>query len=298
MARAVLLTLPCLLALAACATAGPGGADAAGDPGADAWLQAMAGEHAHHTPARNASWREPQQEVAAEVVVYGEVQGKQARGYLARPRRARGPLPAVLVIHEWWGLNDNIKNVTRQIAGEGYLVLAVDMYGGRVAQTPEEARGYAQEIAQNTAVGAAHLRSAAEYVKTRHRAPRVGVIGWCFGGGWSLQSALFMPENVDAAVMYYGRPVTERDRLEALDAPLLGLFGASDRGIPVDQVRQMESVLKELGKSVEVVVYDGAAHAFANPSGQAYNQQAADDAWRRTTAFFAQHLRGGGAPAQ
>lgn len=283
--RASLLAL-CTFALAACAS---GGQRTEGGTYADA----MAREHAGHTPAANAASEEPRQEVVAEDVVYGLVDGERVTGYYARPAAGNAAeLPALLVIHEWWGLNDNVKMMARRLAGEGYQVLAVDMYHGKVAATPQEARAYMQEVLGDTDRGVAHMMSAALFMTQEKRAGRIGVTGWCFGGGWALASALFMPENVDAAVMYYGRIVTDRAELAKLDAPLLGLFGAEDTGIPVDSVRRMETTLNELGKDVEIVVYPGARHAFANPSGEAYDAQAAGDAWRRTIAFFNEHLKG------
>jgi carboxymethylenebutenolidase len=278
-----------LLLLALLAACGPA-AHSAPDAGL-AHVAAMAREHAGHTPVRSAAVRAPRQEVAAEEVVYGTAEGRELRGYLARPAGARADLPGVVVVHEWWGLNDNVRAMTRRLAGEGYAALAVDMYGGEVAGTAEEARTLMLEVMEAREAGARNLRAAAEYLGERG-APRVGVLGWCFGGGWALQSALFMPERVDAAVVYYGQPVTDRADLARLEAPLLGVFGGADRGIPAAQVRQMEAALKALGKDAEIVVYPGAAHAFANPSGQAYDARAAQDAWSRTTAFLARHLRG------
>ncbi|HEV2150278.1 MAG TPA: dienelactone hydrolase family protein [Longimicrobiaceae bacterium] len=279
---------PLLLLLALLAACGPVAHSASR---ADrAHVAAMAREHVGHTPVANASAAAPRQDVVAEEVVYGTAEGKELRGYLARPAGARGALPGIVVVHEWWGLNDNVRAMARRLAGEGYAALAVDMYGGEVADAPDEARALMLEVMEDRQSGARNLRAAAEYLKGRG-ARRLGVVGWCFGGGWAIQSALFMPELVDAAVVYYGQPVTDRAELARLDAPLLGLFGAEDRGIPVAQVRQMEAALRELGKDAEIVVYPGAAHAFANPSGQAYDARAAQDAWNRTTAFFAEHLR-------
>lgn len=295
-----LCTPPLLAAALVLATASAALAQQQPAPGAPsatdaAHLDAMSREHAGHSPvASGATAPAPQQEVTTQEVVYGTAGGKEVRGFLARPRRGPRNAPAVVLIHEWWGLNDNIKQMARRLAGEGYQVLAVDMYGGRVAADGQQARALMGEVMGNTATGAANLRSAAEYLRGRG-ATKLGVMGWCFGGGWTLQSALFMPEQVDAAVMYYGRLVMERERLANLDAPLLGLFGAADRGIPVEQVRQMEATLRELGKDVTVQIYEGADHAFANPSGQAYNGAAAEDAWRRTTEFLARHLKGGAA---
>ena len=256
-----------------------------------AHLDAMSREHAGHTPvASPATAPAPRQEVEAREVSYGTADGKPVRGYLARPRRGANNLPAVVLVHEWWGLNDNIRTMARRLAGEGYQVLAVDMLGGRVAADAQQARELTAEVMRNSSAGAANLRSAAEFLRGRG-ATRVGVMGWCFGGAWALQAGLFMPEQVDALVVLYGRVVTDRDRLANLDAPLLGLYGGRDQGIPVEQVREMETILRELNKDVTIQVYENAAHAFANPSGQAYDAAAAEDAWRRSTEFLARHLR-------
>jgi len=256
-------------------------------------LDRMAAEHRHDAPAATpAATAQPAQPVAAEEVTIGEAAGHPVRAYLARPAAAKAgsPLPGIVVIHEWWGLNDNIKAVTRRLAGEGYAALAVDLYGGAVADNPDAAKQLVGRVMADRDAARATLRSAVAYLK-KQGAPKIGVIGWCFGGGWSLATALDVPQDVDAAVMYYGQPEKDRARLERLRAPLLGFFGADDRSIPPAAVHEMESALKQLGKGVEVHVYDGAGHAFANPSGTSYRPAAADDAWKRTVEFFRQHLK-------
>lgn len=281
------------LLLAAALSAGlAAGAHAQAAPSDDRYAAAMAREHAHDAPVPSAATlAAPRQQVRTQMVAYDTVNGKPVQGFMAWPARGGRGMPAVLMIHEWWGLNDNIKQMAERLAGEGYRVLAVDMYHGQVATTPQEAQTYMRGVIENTGRGVSNLRAAAEYLRQRQRAQKVGVVGWCFGGAWALQAALIMPEEIDAAVMYYGRVVTDRDRLAMLDAPLLGIFGSEDRGIPVDDVRQMEATLKELGKTVDIHVYQGAGHGFANPSGSTYNGVDADDAWRRTTGFFAEHLK-------
>jgi carboxymethylenebutenolidase len=266
-------------------------------------LDQMAAAHQHDHPAATpAATAAPAQPVNAEEVTFGEAAGKPARGYLAHPREIVGkahggtamapvPPPAIIVIHEWWGLNDNVKAMTRRLAGEGYTALAVDLYGGKVADNPDGAKQLMGAVLADPAGAIAVLRAADDYLK-KEGAPKVGVVGWCFGGGWSLQTALELPQGIDAAVVYYGRPEQDRARLERLRAPLLGLFGADDQSIPPAAVLKMEATLKQLGKNVEIHIYDGAGHAFANPSGTGYRPAAADDAWKRTVAFFKQHLKG------
>jgi carboxymethylenebutenolidase len=270
------------------------GAAGAGTVASLSEVDQMAAEHQHDRPAATpTATAAPAQPVTAEEAAFGEIQGKPARGYLARPQTppAGAHLPGLIVIHEWWGLNDNIKAATRRLAGEGYAALAVDLYDGKVADTPDGAKQLMGGVMGNRDAAFAVLRAAHDFLK-RQGAPKIGVIGWCFGGGWSLQTALEIPQGIDAAVVYYGQPEKDRARLERLRAPLLGLYGAEDKSIPPAAAHEMEATLKQLGKSVELHVYDGAGHAFANPSGTNYRPAAADDAWQRTVAFFKQHLKG------
>lgn len=196
-----------------------------------------------------------------------------------------------MVIHEWWGLNDNVRAMARRLAAEGYSVLAVDLYDGQVADTPEGARRLMQGALADEGDAIANVRSAVAWLERERAAPRAATLGWCFGGGISLEAALALGDALDAAVVYYGRVVTDPGRLAALEAPLLGLFGAEDEGIPVRSVREFESALSALGKEARIRVYEGAGHAFANPSGTRYRPETARDAWRETLAFLDAHLR-------
>lgn len=284
-------TTPLLFLVAALVAPGCGGDAGHGNADAPGSVERMAAEHASDAPvASGAVETAPRSPVRAESVQYGSVGGSPLTGYLARPADAGGPLPGLIVIHEWWGLNANVRAMAERLAGEGYLALAVDLYGGEVAESPERARELVGAAMQRAPDLQENLRQAYAFLADTSGAPRVGTIGWCFGGGWSLQAALLLPDELDAAVIYYGRLVTERERLATLAMPVLGIFGSEDRSIPVAAVRAFEATLVELGKSVEVHVYEGADHAFANPSGTRYDAAAAEDAWRQTTAFLARHL--------
>jgi carboxymethylenebutenolidase len=262
-----------------------------------AWAQQsvndrMAEEHVTDTPVASAlTTLEPARPVTGATVTYATVDGKPAEGYLARPSEGEGPWPGIIVIHEWWGLNDNIRATTRRLAGEGYAALAVDLYGGKSAETAEEARGLVQAALENTRANDANLEQAYEYLTTKERCPKVGVIGWCFGGGFSLQTALLMPDKINACVIYYGHLETAEAKLRPLQMPILGIFGSEDQSIPVEQVRAFQQTLEKLGKHVEIHVYEGAHHAFANPSGTRYDATAAADAWEKTIAFFTANLK-------
>lgn len=252
----------------------------------------MADEHEGDEPTpTEAVDQEPDQPVATDQVEYAELDGEAVTGYYAEPEQFSGELPGVIVIQEWWGLNDNIRAMTRRLAGEGYRALAVDLYEGEVAEKPDQAESLMKDAMQNKGRLEDNLRQAYQYLADEIGAPRIGVVGWCFGGGWSLQTALMLPNEIDATVIYYGELVTEKPELEPLNMPVIGFFGAEDTAIPPDQVKSFEQAMKQLDKKVEVHIYEGAGHAFANPSGQRYNPEAATDAWTRTLEFFETHLQ-------
>jgi carboxymethylenebutenolidase len=281
----MLLLLLAVVALAACSDS-PDDGDEYGD--------AMSREHADDRPTPTALSTAPDSaDVVTEEVVYATVGGESVTGYLARPEGVGDESrPGVIVIHEWWGLNDNIRTMAERLAAEGYVALAVDLYGGEVADTPERARSLMSGSMERQDELTSNVTQAYEYLTLRQNADEVGSIGWCFGGGWSLRTALALPDQLDAAVIYYGQLVTDPDRLATLDMPVLGIFGAEDEGIPVEQVRTFEQTLDSLGTDATIEVYEGAGHAFANPSGERYVPEAAEDAWEKTLDFLDRTLRG------
>jgi carboxymethylenebutenolidase len=255
----------------------------------------MAREHRDDKPTPSpVAQAEAAAPIKSQMVRYATVNGRDVNGYLAYPKDAEGGLPAVLVFHEWWGLNDNIKSMANQLAGQGYVALAADLYGGQVADKPEVARALMEGALKDSDATGQNLRQAHAYLREQIKATRIGTIGWCFGGAMSLRAALVVPDQVDAAVIYYGHVGSFAPAdLQRLKAPVLGLFGGADEGIPPDDVHKFEETLKAQGKSVEIHIYDGAKHAFANPSGGNYKPDAASDAWQRSLAFLAEHLKGG-----
>ena len=200
------------------------------------------------------------------------------------------PLPAIIMIHEWWGLNDNIRAMADRLAGEGYIVLAVDLYGGKTAEFPPDARELMLEVVEDPDSATDNLRQAYQFVTTAAGAPRVASLGWCFGGGWSLNAAMMFPDDLDAAVIYYGQVTADEDKLRPINAPILGLFGDEDSGISVESVRGFEAALQRLRKVHDIQIYRGAGHAFANPTGRNYDAKVAEDAWQRTLEFLGQNL--------
>ncbi|HUN66125.1 MAG TPA: dienelactone hydrolase family protein [Bacteroidota bacterium] len=202
-----------------------------------------------------------------------------------------GPFPALILIHEWYGLTDWVRDNAKLFADSGYIALAIDLYRGRVAADPEEAHELMRGLPEDRA--ARDLAAAAGFLRDRKDVigSRVGSVGWCMGGGYSLMAALRDP-RLAGSVICYGRLVTDTTALRALAVPLLGLFGGDDRGITPKDVNNFSTLARSLGKSVETRIYPGAGHAFMNPTGkEAYRPAAAADAWTRIMAFFRQHLK-------
>jgi carboxymethylenebutenolidase len=284
----VLLTLTVGTLLVACQQGEQPPADAGGS------VETTAQAHSHDSPTPSPLIDAPPAvPVLEQDLAYGEAASRNLFGFLAMPRDAAEPLPGVLVIHEWWGLNDNIKAMTRRLAGEGYVALAVDLYGGAMAETPEQAQALMSALLAESDVAKDNLRQAYDYLEKYAFSPAIGSIGWCLGGAWSLQIALMLPNDLDAMVMYYGEVVTDRALLAPLSMPLLGIFGELDQSIPIRDVQRFRTALNELGKDAEILIYSGVDHAFANPSGGNYNADKAGEAWDATLAFLTEHLKPG-----
>lgn len=210
---------------------------------------------------------------------------EKVQGMLYTPS-GKGPFPAIIVIHEWWGLNDWVKQQASKLADQGYVALAVDLYRGKVATTPDEAHEIMRGVPQDRAKQ--DLDAAFTYLKSLNnvKGDRIGSIGWCMGGGYSLDVALQQPQ-LAADVINYGHLAVDENSLKKINAPILGIFGGKDRGIPVDDVKRFQQALQQLGKKIDVVIYPDAGHAFENPNNkEGYRAQDAADAWRRTTEFL------------
>ena len=203
----------------------------------------------------------------------------------------KGPFPALIVIHEWWGLNDWVKEQASKLSDQGYVALAVDLYRGKVATTPEMAHEIMRGVPEDRAKR--DLHAAFEFLASQPnvKKDRIGSIGWCMGGGYSLDVALQEP-TLAATVINYGHLATDTDAMKKINAPILGLFGAQDQGIPPDDVHKFERTMKQLGKKIDVKIYDDAGHAFENPNNKTgYRAEDAADAWKRTVDFLAMTLQ-------
>lgn len=216
-----------------------------------------------------------------DVAYFGGVKGLYAHPF------GSGPYPGVVMVHEWWGLNDGIRAMAKRLAGQGFAVLAVDLYDGKVAKTPDEATNLVKGIDQKRALE--NMRAAVAYLRAAGSA-KVASLGWCFGGGQALQLAL--GERLDATVLYYGTPlVTDKARLKAISWPVLGIFGEKDQAISVDSVHAFDKALTDLGVEHDVRLYAGVGHAFANPSGPNFAPDKTRDAWFRTVEFLRKRLQ-------
>jgi carboxymethylenebutenolidase len=208
-------------------------------------------------------------------------------GYLARPADDV-VYPGVVVIQEWWGLVPHIQDVAERLACEGFVALAPDLYHGRASEEPDEARKLAMALDANRAVQ--EIAAAARYLKKSIGVRKVGVVGWCMGGGLSLSAAAHHGDVINTAVAFYGRPLTASDTAK-LTVPVLGLYAEHDHGIPVEAVHAFEEELQKQHVPHEVHVYPGVQHAFFNDTRPViYNAAAAQDAWQKTMTWFRRYL--------
>lgn len=213
---------------------------------------------------------------------------EQIVAYLVKPK-GTAPFPALVVIHEWWGLNEQIRDTAEDLARQGYLSLALDLYRGKQTDNPDHAHELMRGLPEDRAMR--DLVAAFTYLKSRSdvKPEKIGSVGWCMGGGFSLKMAVAIPELAACAV-YYGSLPTEPENLKAIRAPVIGFFGDQDEGIPEASVLAFEKAMREMGKTAQVHVYR-AGHAFANPEGKNYKPAIADDAWKKLTDFLTKHLK-------
>src|SRR5918995_6576557 len=202
-------------------------------------------------------------------------------------------LPGVVMIHEWWGLNDNIKDMANELASEGYVVLAADLYNGEVATESSRAMELVSSVSNNPDQAIANLQSAVSYLGSlgNVNSSRIASLGWCFGGDQSLQLALNSEQNpLATTVIYYGNLVNDTNEISKINWPVLGIFGDQDQSIPVESVNAFEQALNETGITNEIYIYPGVGHAFANPSNDNYAPQETADAWKKTLAFLKKYV--------
>jgi carboxymethylenebutenolidase len=227
-----------------------------------------------------------------------------ASGYLVYPSTAAisttagatgKKLPAVIMIHENRGINDNIRSMANTLAKQaGYVILAVDLFKGVSTNDPSQAMQLVKSVRGNPQEAISNLQAAVKYVSSLPfvDSSKIASIGWCFGGGQSLQLALHSEQHpLVATIIYYGTPlVTDKQELSKIKWPVLGIFGDHDQAIPLQQINMFKAALDADGVTNQIHIYKGLGHAFANPSGANYAPQQTADAWQKTLAFLKQYL--------
>lgn len=233
---------------------------------------------AHESPA------ELKFEGKGEMIQFPTPDGQQGSAYALMPEGETKDY--LLVIHEWWGLNGHIKAEAERLFDglDNVAVLALDIYDGKSTANPDEAGKLMQSVKEERA--RAIIQGALDKAG---KDARIATIGWCFGGGWSLNSSIMAGEQGVACVMYYGMPVKTAKELAPLKAPILGIFAKQDGWITPEVAQQFENLAKASGKSIEIEMFD-ANHAFANPSNPNFNNEAAQQANQDALAFLREHL--------
>lgn len=227
-----------------------------------------------------------QQTALAETVTF-KSGDETVSAFLATPKE-KGSRTAVILIHEWWGLNDWVKETAKRFSEKGYVALAIDLYRGKVATDADTAHQFMRGLPQDRALR--DIQSAVNFLAKRPdvQKDKIGIIGWCMGGGLSLQAALNV-KGLSAAVVCYGSVPSEKQNIKKLSVPLLSIFGETDKGIPVSSVKTFEKTAKSLKKNVAIHIYAGVGHAFMNPNSKNYGEKQAKDAWQKIFEFFAIH---------
>jgi len=232
-------------------------------------------------------------EVLEREFVYGAARERNLVGLFYAPEDIIEPLPGIVLVHDWWGVDGAVRDAARRFAAAGYAVLAVDLYGGTVATTAAEADTLMSAVVSDREGTLDNLRQAYDYLEQYALAPRIAAVGWHLGGTWSLESALESGDRLDAVVMYYGQVVNDEARLKELDSPLLGIFAENDQVVPLRAVTAFRNSLRDLRKRADVYVYSDVGHGFANPARPGYSAAAAEEAWDTTLRFLDANLKGG-----
>jgi len=282
-----------LAAAAAAITACDQGAPPAADNAVEASRKADTAVVAEDTAQGGAGEVRPtDRAVVAEMLAYAEVGEQLVYGYFVFPEDMVDPLPGLIVIHERWGLDDGTRKLADRLAAQGYVVLAVDLFGGKTTRDNAGARALMSAVIENPEIANENIRQAYAFLAQSGLAPAIGALGWSFGGSWALNAAMLFPNDLRAAVIYYGQVTSSEEKLAPVNVPILGLFGENDRGITVENVKAFERTLENLGKDYEIDIYPDVGHAFADPEAPNYNAAVAEQAWNRVLAFLDEHLGG------
>lgn len=274
------------LALAACGSGDEGAEEAAASA---APVAASAAPEATATAPATAEGEAAAVPLAEQDLAYGETGNTNLIGYLAVPGDLVGPLPGLIVIHGEDGLDEETRALTRRLAGERYITLAVDLYAGAGVERARDSATRAGVLLEQADATLANIRQAYDYLTKYASVPSVGAIGFSSGGSWALRAGIAMPNELDAVVTYYGEIITETLALSQMTAPVLGHFPGAEESLAAD-ARIFRNRLREEDKRAEIYVYPSAAPGFANPASPTYSAESADEAWQRTVEFLGINL--------
>ena len=211
------------------------------------------------------------------------------QAYLAMPE-GDGPFPGLIVIHEWWGLTDWIKRNADSFADEGYAALSIDLYRGRTTSNPEEAKELSGSVPKDRAIS--DLKSAYAYLQNLSHVDKekIGSIGWCMGGGYSLLAALNIP-TLSGCIIAYGRLTNDVNEIKKINCPILGIFADKDPNITPAKVKEFQKLLRDEGKENHIIIYPNVSHAFMNPNNiKGYSDSTAEKAWDEIYSFLNDNL--------
>ena len=278
---AILAVLSLMIGLSACDNRGgvsqPGPASNEPDPG----LAAGTAE----------SQSDAERAVLAETLPYADIDEQLVYGHFSFPADMVEPIPAIILIHDRWGLNESIHAISQRLAAEGYIVIAVDLFGGGSTESTSVAREFEIKVLENPDLAAENIRQAYQFLKDSFGAPAIATVGLGFGGGWSLNSAMLLPDELDASVIFYGQVIDDLEKLTPIQVPVLGLFGEDDRVVRSDTVLDFEAALNALKKEAKIEIFAGAGRGFADTHSTNYDAEIAELAWRQTLNFLEQHLK-------
>ena len=233
----------------------------------------------------------PAVEVTGYEIAYGDAAVQIHNGYFVLPTDVGEALPAIVLIHDQWGLNDYVRAMARRLSGEGYAVLAIDLFGGQTADAAGEAGALVTQFLGDRDAVLENIGQAQSYLEKNGLPPQIAAVGFGLGGEWALEAGLVSGDAIDAIVMFYGRVTSTSEELEALSAPLLGIFAQQDDTVPLRDVTQFRSSLRDLDKNAVVLIQPDAAHDFANPDSAAYRHDAAVENWDQAIEFLRTSLR-------
>jgi len=228
-------------------------------------------------------------EVVVESLPYAEIDEELVYGHFAIPADMVDPLPAVLVVHDWWGLNEDVRVLSEQLAGAGYIVLAADLFAGQTAASVSAARDLEISAVERPDDVRDNLRQAIDFIRVSSGAPTLAIVGFGFGGGWALKTAIEHSRDLSAVVSFYGQVITREEDLTGADVPFLGFFLESDRAVPADSVGEFEALMQSMSRDTEVQILADGRRGFIDRSSGNYDAALADRTWTRMLDFLETH---------